>query len=354
MASEFADKEIERIRKRTLKFLPVAISVVIIVVFVYSLLMGVNLKKIASIGLKDLLLVFFLLIFLPIIAGIRLSLIARSIGINAKHDGILARGASQFIALTTPATAGAQIVKAFWIKIKGGGWDLGFGVAYLETFFDVLLVNSIILTLEIPAAIRGDIKVLPVIILSLYSVVLFILLFTAAIVEKSRTAIVKLLRKMRIPIEEENIKNFGIAFQSIIKQPFNLLIVILLTISYLIVQGGVALIVSLSLGENMSLIDAIIFAAMVQVMGGTPTPGGSIGVEYGATLLLEPQIVVTWRLISYFGTLVYTFILFELFIIHYVRRRSTLAIRTNIKVNDSSMQGDITQIIVKSLNLPKM
>ena len=286
----------------------------------YALLTGIDFGVVLKIDLLHLTVVVSLLILLPIIGGIRLAIIAKVSGLVPSYkQGICARGASQFVALTTPATAGAQVIKAFWIKKLNGGWDLGFGVAYLEISFDVFLVNIVAMIASLVSLLNGDVRVIPVIFLSLYTMGSFSLLFIATGVKKLRKAILRIFEKLKIPLKETHLENFAKSLTNLVKNPKELIITILLTITYLITQGMVVLVIANAFGENMSLLGIIIFAAIIQVMGGIPIPGGAIGVEYGASLFLRPEIVVTWRVISYFGSLLFTFALFQVFMLRYVK-----------------------------------
>jgi len=295
------------------------VSIVASIIIAYSLLMKVPINILTKLHTQTIIIAVLLMAITPIFNGLRMAFIAEAIGIKSKSGAILARAASQFAALISPGTTGAYIIKAYWVKRNKFGWGSGLGIALTESFFDSLIVNSIVTIIAFIKVLEGNLIVLPVALIALSSLVNSFILFGVTLNKKIRNIIVKLMKKFKIGIKEEYLKNFGETFLAVIKKPKNASLAILFTLISLTFQSFVVIIVADSLGLNPTFFDGLIFIAVAQVMGGLPSPGGAVAIEFGTTLFAKADLVFSWRVLTYVFAVIYHFIFFQIFIAKYVK-----------------------------------
>lgn len=312
-------QELHKIKKRSIYYLLGVLLTVFFSIFIYSLLMKTDFSVLASVSYESILIIILLITITPFVLSIRLSSLARVSNIHTNADAALARGASDFLGASTPSASGALLVKAYWISRNGGGWEIGFSVGYADVCFDIFLVNAITIAISLWELSKNNVLILPILLFSLYSIIVPLLIFSVAIFSRTRKIIVKIANRFKIRIKEEHIIGFANILKNLKKNLKYLALSIISTIVSFVIQCFIVLIISSETGHSLSFFESAIFVALAQVMGGVPTPGGVIGIEYGLSIIAPPEMVVAWRLFAYSLRILYNFILFELFSIRYLK-----------------------------------
>ena len=312
------EEELEKTKTKTLKYLILTVLIVIPVIFVYSTLTHVNVNIILDLKLTTIILILLLLTLVPPVNSLRMIYIAEKIGVRDRTGGIITRIASQLAASITPSTAAAHIVKSYWIKKRDLGWGRGLGVSLTDSFFDTLVSDLIATMIALEKMIQGDIIFLPIILIALSSLVVYLALFSFAINNKLRDKAVKFVKFIKLPLTEESLDNLGEVFLEIIKKPKNFLITLFLTLVSLLYRALIVVVIALSLGLNMTILDGIVFLSIGQAMRASPIPTGAGLVEFGTTLVASAKVVLTWRIITLSYLTVYYAIFFQIFTVRYL------------------------------------
>ncbi|MGQ4892355.1 MAG: lysylphosphatidylglycerol synthase transmembrane domain-containing protein [Candidatus Njordarchaeia archaeon] len=317
-------RDLEGVIQRAKRFVPITIMVVFGIVFAYAFITRVNIDDIVNLPPYVIVSVLLLIVITPFFGGLRLHILAKLLNVNCYKEAYLTRTASQFIALVTPGASGAQFVKAYWIEKNGPGWAKGLGLANVETLFDVIFVNIIALVVSFNGFLSGEFGFVFVILLSLNSLSYYIILFSISLIPPIRRSVLSLLKKFRIKIDEESLENISYILKKLKESPRTLLVAIIITLIMLFLQGLTIVMVGLAFGVKLDPLYSFIFISIIQVMGGSPTPAGAIAVEYGASLLVSPDMVVVWRVLVFTFAIIYYFIAFQLFVWRYRRGKITI------------------------------
>jgi uncharacterized protein (TIRG00374 family) len=108
-------------------------------VVAYSLLFGVKLEDLASIGFATLVVACVLIILRLLIEGLRFHLLSRALGIRGGVAGsVLARISSEFVSLSTPSFVGGEAVRLAWLKSRGADLGKSTWIIFLEIYLDVV------------------------------------------------------------------------------------------------------------------------------------------------------------------------------------------------------------------------
>ena len=319
-ASQSERGKLDETINKALKYLPITLLVVFTIVFIYAFLFNINFEIITAIPLPVMMGVLSLIILTPFFGGLRLYVLARLLGVNSYKEAYLTRTASLFIALVTPGASGAQFVKAYWIEKNGEGWAKGLGLANVETLFDVVFVNAIALAISLNSLREGGLGFILVVLLSLNSLSYYIILFSISLVPRIRKGVVGLLGKLHFKIDEESLENISYILKKLKRSPKTLIIAIIITAIMLFLQGLTIVVVGSAFGIELNPLYSFIFISIIQVMGGSPTPAGAVAVEYGASLLVQPDMVFVWRVLVFTFSIIYYFVAFQLFLIKYRKR----------------------------------
>lgn len=312
---------LQSVFRKTIKFLPITILIVFAVIFVYSLLFNVKLGVVLNIGSIFIVLTSLVIVLSPLISSLRMYLLARLLGIKSFKDAFVTRSASNFIALVTPGATGAQFVKAYWIERNGEGWAKGLGLANVDTLFDVIFVNVIVLSLAIKSISQGYIAYIPVLLVSMNAIGYYLILFSASMVPQIRSSVIYFFGKLGFKIDEESVENFSYVLRELYKHPGVLVLCVIVTFFFIIIQSLTIVVIGSAFSLSIGLLDGLIFISVIQVMGGSPTPGGAIMVEYGASLLYHPDIVITWRVVVFTLSITYYFIFFLFFMLKHLGKQ---------------------------------
>ena len=149
------------VRDKLFKRIPMVVLLVTSIVIFYSLITKVKVSIVLKLKTSYLVIISVLILGIIFLNVLKLYLVASSVGVTDKIGGVLTRGASQLAAIVTPGTAGAYVIKAYWIKCNGGDWSSGLGVAIVDSFFDAVIVNTIVFLFSFVKFIQGEIVFFP-------------------------------------------------------------------------------------------------------------------------------------------------------------------------------------------------
>ncbi|MEX2689185.1 MAG: YbhN family protein [Candidatus Njordarchaeum guaymaensis] len=323
MAEEAPQEKLKSILSRFRVRIFVGLFAFTSILIIYMFVTNVDLIMLFRVLRKQtyyLFLALLLQIMVLMVSGIRFYIIAGALDLHTDQDAILARISGQFISLISPSLAGGQIIRAYYISIKGGNWSLGIGTTIAEIFLDILMANIPAILILLPHILNFEFIFLPIFLMSIWTISVHLLIIILSLFPSTRQKFSRIFDKLHLPVSEKNLHDFSSVFRTIISRKKILLIISILTVSMFILQSSVIYVTSCALDLRPTFIDAIIFNVFALIMGGIPTPGGIIGVEYGLSLIADPTVIVLWRFVSYYFTLLVSGIAFQIFLAKYVGR----------------------------------
>jgi len=108
-------------------------------VIAYSLIFGVKIEDLASIGFTTLFVTCLLIFLRLIVQGIRFHLLTCALGVRSgAASTILVRVASEFVSLSTPTFIGGEAVRLAWLKARGADLGKATWILFLEIYLDVV------------------------------------------------------------------------------------------------------------------------------------------------------------------------------------------------------------------------
>jgi len=264
-----------------------------------------------------------------ILTGFRFNYIIRAF---SKRDypffeSLIIRFASEFVALTSAAYVGGEVIRAAWLAKKGEASGKALWLPYIEIVFDVYAGNFIALSAGLYALFRGDLFLGGLI----TAVSLAVLVFVTAVVLLSRKGLIHVPSFFKAPLRwavgearaqrlvdkgnlflEEFCEAATLTFTR--GNSFKLFVVGLYTLATVILTAATLWFVALGLGLNVSFVDAALLVYGAIVLGNLPiTLGGSglaeAGAYFYATNVLGVSswpMVFAWRILSYHLVLLIT------------------------------------------------
>lgn len=208
------------------------------------------------------------------------------------------------VANITPSAIGGEPARAAFLrKIMGKDIEELYALALYEVYYDVILVNTVAL---IPALLYIPVSI-PVVLVASFMVTSW-LSMSYFIKRNSGRSNNSLLLKIsaRLPAFYERFVKFSNGYREISSKIgfTGVLVLVALTIVYNTTWG---LAIFFLAGGNY-LLEGVIAYYFMMSMGSIPTPGGSISSEYGLSIILPPSIVVSYRTLFYYSTILIGFV----------------------------------------------
>ncbi len=294
----------------------------VVSIFAFTIIFGVSLSDITSIGPTAFLLASLVSIVRLIVQGVRFHELAK--GVNGSADiklgrSTVARMASEFTDLVIPSYAGGEMVKIPWLVKKGLNVGQAILVAYFEVLFDVVIGGAISVIAAIYLIARG--AYLPALVLLVLSA-LWIGFFVAVpwLVSRGRRALPNFLINMLSKIvgakraeslvgglDKAALQSSQAAKTFLRSSKIVIVKVSLLTLAMVVLAGMIFWIVALGRGLEIDLFASILAVYVSYTIGAIPlTPGGSGLTEGGIGLFTSSlyggqfwAAIVAWRIISY-------------------------------------------------------
>ncbi len=277
-----------------------------------------------KINITYLLLAFILYLFSWIVSGVRLKLLhiildGEENSLSLKHY-INARFLGGLMAYLTPSAIGGEPARAYYLsRLMNNSFSRYFALSIYEVFYDIVVVNIIAIGFSL---YRLPLTI-PVIIVGLanlsFWIISYQILNNIIKPEQANPLIKKILLFMekyfvsRIELLDKGYRFFGEAFHEISsKAGFSekiLAYITTFTCHLLVVLAIYVIASSIMHGTSLELFissfTAYFYAMSISAL---PTPGGSIVVEYGLSLSLDPDVVVVVRSMTYYTVIIIGFI----------------------------------------------
>ncbi|MBI2127076.1 MAG: flippase-like domain-containing protein [Thaumarchaeota archaeon] len=332
------------------------ISASVVSIFAFTIVFGVSLSDVISIGPTAFLLASLVSILRLAVQGVRFHELAR--GVNGSADiklgrSTVARMASEFTDLVIPSYAGGEAVKIPWLVKKGLNVGQAILVAYFEVLFDVVIGGLISVIAAIYLIARG--AYLPALVLLVLSA-LWIGFFVAVpwLVSRGRRALPNFLINMLSKIvgakraeslvgglDKAALQSSQAAKTFLKSSKIVIVKVSLLTLVMVVLAGMIFWIVALGKGLEIDLFASILAVYVSYTIGAIPlTPGGSGLTEGGIGLFTSSlyggefwAAIIAWRITSYHVPLFVTGMAL-LYLSH--KELSSLSLKQNISERQSS------------------
>ncbi|MEM4297431.1 MAG: flippase-like domain-containing protein [Nitrososphaerota archaeon] len=301
---------------------PIATTVSIAALIVYTLVLDVKPSDITVVGLRAIIITSLLALARLIVQGIRFYLIAKSV---AGYDGIRASGsilirmASEFVALITPSYMGGEAMRIAWLKGQGIPTGRAIWAAYLEVLFDVIAGTTIsivasIIMIQMGAYFIGGVALLiSCTVLGLY---LMLAIVSMRRIMKLPGPLMKFLRRLSEKraealkdLVERAVEAYNEAASSLLRRGSlpNLFIITITTMVMVVLTGTIFWLIVSSAGVKLDLFFSILAVYTGITLGTVPiTVGGSGLSELGASLFTSVTLgsrawgsVIAWRIVSY-------------------------------------------------------
>lgn len=292
----------------------VSISIVTIVIIIYSLLSG-GYKAFLQLDPVVLTLAIGTYLLSWLITGVRLMFLHKKLDVKKLlplHYYLYARLLGGLMAYLTPSAIGGEPARAYYLYRKlNDNYTKYLALVIYEVFYDVVVISII----AIGFALYALPYTLPVILVGLANLTMWIILYSMFnnIVNPSNAH--PIIAKILIFVENKIIKrkevleneysNFGVYFREISSNVnlYSKLIIIFLTILSNLVTSLSIFIIGLQYTREHFLklfIDSLMAFYYSLTLGALPTPGGAVAIEYGLSITLDPVIVVISRMIMYY------------------------------------------------------
>lgn len=222
-------------------------------------------------------------------------------------DALKIRLIGGLLANITPSALGGEPARAYYISRRiGAGFVESFAIAVYEVYYDVIAVNAIALAFSIQYLPVS----LPILLVALFMVTTW--LSASLKISRTRSKTLGALPQwipgfLRKPIEalHKHYIEFATSYSSVSSRiPTRVKVVLwVLTIVYNVIWGLAALAFLHSLESN-AVIGAVKAYFLMQSFSSLPTPGGSGAAEYGLSIVLNPLVVVKYRVTYYYYTII--------------------------------------------------
>jgi len=223
-------------------------------------------------------------------------------------------------AYLTPSAIGGEPARAYYIHVKtGSSFSRYLALTIYEVIYDIIIVNIIAITLsviELPYTI-------PVIIVSILSLTTWLLVYSIfkniQSSNSKQTIVSRINRFVRNKFIDKYVyiskgySEFGASFREIVDKIKlrDKILIVLLSLAMYSTSSFTITLISLSISSNTLNTMFVLkqyfrsFQAFFYSLslGAIPTPGGSIAVEYGLSIVLNPEIVLISRTISYYSVI---------------------------------------------------
>ncbi len=297
------------------------ISLVTIVIIGYSIVTG-SFKFLEEVSFTKLVLSFIILMFAWLISAYRLKYIHRILDpdrcLNTSiKDYFYARLLGGLMAYITPSGIGGEPARAYYLaKRCVGKFSRYFALSIYEVYYDIMIVNIFALSLSfysIPYSLL-------IVLVSIGNIVSWITMYHLIknIIEPENTnvflrKIIKWMNKFihkRLEIIKDGYYDFARSFNALVNNSNlkNKLIIVILTISYHICNSLAIFIVAIKNFEIMVIANTLMASISAyfysSTLGSLPSPGGAGIMEYGLSLVLEPEVVVVARILMYYSTVI--------------------------------------------------
>lgn len=251
------------------------------------------------------------------VSAIRLRILHRILDSSGKTLSIkhyfYARMLGGLLAYLTPSAIGGEPARAYYLHLKiGEGFPRYLALSIYEVFYDIIIVN----VLAIIFSINKIPYTIPVILVSSLSLITWIIVYsifknilptnnTSILISKFVKFIETRLMKRFTSISKSYL-DFGTSFREIASRVEfrDRVIVIYLTITMYLLSSLTITLIALSIDYEKGFVKQFIesFQAFLFALslGALPTPGGSVAVEYGLSIVLMPSVVVVSRTLSYY------------------------------------------------------
>jgi len=288
--------------RRVIIWTLISIIVVSTVLVVYWKLLNVNFN-ILRYDKTLLLTAFAIFLCSHLISSLRFHILAKRMGSNITIlESILVRIGGQFLAYISPSYAGGEPVRILALKGRGLEFSKGLSIVIVEVFLDVILHNvSAILAIAYLTFNHGRLitSYLPPLIISIATLGVWTL---PLIFSFRKLPFLEGIMRKYMAKHMSKVESAREGLRSIFKSKV-IVYSSLLTFIATIASAISLMLASHSVGLSIGFIEAYMALTLSLAMGSIPTPGGAIGVEYGASLMLTPQAVMLWRFISYYMTI---------------------------------------------------
>ena len=305
---------------RTAVYAGVIASVVSI--FAFTIIFGVSLGDIISIGPFAFLLASLIAIVRLIVQGIRFHEIATSVNRSADIKlgrSTIARMASEFTDLLIPSYAGGEVVKIPWLVKRGLNIGQAILVAYFEVLFDVVIGGSISVIAAIYLIARGA-YLTALVLLALSALWIGFFVTVPWLASRGRRALPNFLINMLskivgakrteslvVGLDKAALQSSQAAKAFLKSSKIAIVKVSLLTLAMVVLAGMIFWMVALGRGLEIDLFTSILAVYVSYTIGAIPlTPGGSGLTEGGIGLFTSSLYggqfwvaIVAWRIISY-------------------------------------------------------
>jgi uncharacterized protein (TIRG00374 family) len=325
--------------KSTLKWVAVGLVVSSSVVGVITVLSGVTLSDLATLGYFSFALAAAASLARLLVQNFRFRLLVGALAGDPRPDlrGVAAaRMGSEFVALSTPAMIGGEFVRAAWLSERGVDGGKALWIGYFEILTDVYVGSALALVSAWFAFTRGA----PVIAVSIVATVSVLVLgYTVFFLIPALRGIPKIPHRLFAimasiigeekarhleQVAQERARTFSLAAGSILRKDATPLIFKTLALTSIqILLSGLALwFILVAAGLRIDLVTATLLAGGVSAIAAIPiTIGGSGVVEITMLSYLSSVFgfsawgaIVFWRIASFQVVLVVTGVAFLLLV----------------------------------------
>ena len=277
-------------------------GLVFLVVYIVSSMYGVKiLDAILSADLRLLAFSYVLFILSLVVGGLRFYVLARAAGGRlGLAEAVLARLGGMFVAFVTPSYVGGEPVRVYALRRVGLGWGRGVEVVVLEVVFDVYLHNLLTLSLLVSTGIV-PLEATPLLLISLGTLAFWTVPTLLMIVGGSGA--MRLLDRLGL-LKFRVVRDVAKAVEEVDPPLIRRWRVVLectgLTALSTLAGAGALALSALSIGAHVGPWTYLRAFAYSMSMGGVPTPGAAGAIEYALALTLPVEVIVVWRMVSYY------------------------------------------------------
>jgi uncharacterized protein (TIRG00374 family) len=310
--------------RSVLKWVAVGLVVSSSVVGVITVLSGVTLVDLARLGYFSFAMAAAASLSRLLVQNVRFWLLAGSLAGKPRPDlsGVAtARMGSEFVALSTPAMVGGELVRAAWLTGRGVDGGKALWIGYFEILMDVYVGSALAVASAAFAFARGA----PVIAVSILGVVSVLVIgYTVFFLIPALRGIPKIphrlfsvlasligderARRLEV-VAQEHTRTFSLAAGSILRKDAIPLILktVGLTVVHVFLSGLALWFILVAAGLNIDLISATLLAGGVSAIAAIPVSIGGSGVVEITMLSYLSSVfgfsswaaIVFWRIASF-------------------------------------------------------
>ncbi len=311
-------KNEQRLKKILLVAGGLAIVIIMYVLFIKMKNLSIQ-ALISSVGFKNLIIAFSLLLCSELVRAARLTIILRSIGVKVTlKTTLIARLVGDTAGLLSPSNIAAEPARVLTLaSIHGLPLEVFGAAGLLESLYDFMSISIIALiaaSLFIPASI--PVLVVDIVLILLWAAGLLGLVYKESV---WRRIVCRLTKKLSPRIQEIIVERYRL-FTRFIKENTNIKLhtisVALTILSLLLISASFIPLEKSSCTEGFlyrrslnRLILYLVAYSMGSIMSALPTPGGSGFFEYGLSVSLPPSIVASWRMVFILFSIVPTLLI---------------------------------------------